>query len=919
MQWFSALNLFSPVSKRGTRTPTHALNFKNRTSTPNVKTSSSITNNQCTSPPPKRSRPNFNVEASLISQSNQTDWLDCRNTPASAPPFSSLLPSIKIRRPSDSSDECVKKFCWICQERRPGQELKPCSDCPRTYHQKCLESSEIEKINIDWEEGWRCLLCHEVATCDKEDFKTNLIKWKASIPKTVYEKQIKKILCFMVDYMSIQNWSEPFRDPPDVGDTFAVRMSVRHPMDLRTLYQQVNDGHCKSLKSFLSDFRWIVLNCIPPRDEPEIGLLSKAKLLEQICLNEVALLRACPTCYINRINHISSLPSTSFVFSPISRCDPHIYGRSMMKTIPPEPLQSSWFCKICPVLHPIVWVQYEDGKRWPAKLMAELPNSQLLVCFFGTYVIRKAPTKCVSLYTCPDISLNASANDSMLGGFGIRRLVNAGESKDEGTFNRAVKQLGRHIDLLYQAFPKFIFPSAPATHVLPFSHQSLVKYYKSLYLWAPVSENQELLSNSEPEAQDVGQSSTVTSTGISNVAPSILSPGPNGDDADSAPTVEQPCPPSSPSLPPSLISVTPPLSHSPKTATCTTITTTTTTTVSGNHNTEDLVEPLLLRLSNNFATSFQVPTTGVTTTGRPLLPSTVAVSTSENGRSAQPPLPKETHSNVEVPHREVNTNAVMSVDHQITDEPAYTPYTEAFPASSESTVSTLPLRLSESLCQSDLRSNLVSHFQEARESFSRNLQSLLDGFFQNLEETVNDAAVSSSRGPSAAASEPDLTLPPRPPFSISDQSTQTPHRVVVSTRFLQSNRLEKTLLRAEVLRLTQELERARLEKEYTRFELASNHRDHLSELRAVWEAETHAIVDGIVEICCQDANKAIQEVKKKQWKLGDWLKVTTVMISTRLAKAVNIVAGRNPINLGDSGLDLKKLTKAKLCFFSSHP
>lgn len=89
--------------------------------------------------------------------------------------------------------------------------------------------------------------------------------------------------------------------------------------------------------------------------------------------------------------------------------------------------------------------------------------------------------------------------------------------------------------------------------------------------------------------------------------------------------------------------------------------------------------------------------------------------------------------------------------------------------------------------------------------------------------------------------------------------------MVVSTQFLQRNRLEKTLLKAEVLRLTQELERARLEKEYTRLEIATNQHDHLSELRAVWEAETHAIVDGVVEICEQDANKKIQEVKKKQW------------------------------------------------------
>lgn len=78
-------------------------------------------------------------------------------------------------------------------------------------------------------------------------------------------------------------------------------------------------------------------------------------------------------------------------------------------------------------------------------------------------------------------------------------------------------------------------------------------------------------------------------------------------------------------------------------------------------------------------------------------------------------------------------------------------------------------------------------------------------------------------------------------------------------------RLERELLKAEVRRLTEELNRTRLEKEYTRLELASSHHDHLNELRTVWDAETQATVDGVVEICSQDANKMIQEVKKKQW------------------------------------------------------
>lgn len=102
-------------------------------------------------------------------------------------------------------------------------------------------------------------------------------------------------------------------------------------------------------------------------------------------------------------------------------------------------------------------------------------------------------------------------------------------------------------------------------------------------------------------------------------------------------------------------------------------------------------------------------------------------------------------------------------------------------------------------------------------------------------------------------------------FATEDQETQTASNVVVSARFLDENKTKMALLRTEVLRQNQELERLRLLLDYTRYEIASSQRDRLTELRAVWEAELLATVEGVVKICEQEASGLIDIVKRKQW------------------------------------------------------
>lgn len=58
-----------------------------------------------------------NIQMSLLSQTEQTDWLLPRRS--TGPMSPGLVPKIKTRRPSGSSQEAVDDFCWICH--RPGQ------------------------------------------------------------------------------------------------------------------------------------------------------------------------------------------------------------------------------------------------------------------------------------------------------------------------------------------------------------------------------------------------------------------------------------------------------------------------------------------------------------------------------------------------------------------------------------------------------------------------------------------------------------------------------------------------------------------------------------------------------------------------------------------------------------------------------
>ncbi|VDM16193.1 unnamed protein product [Hydatigera taeniaeformis] len=800
-----------------------------------------------------------NIQMSLLSQTEQTDWLLPRRTTGSM--SSGLVPKIKTRRPSGSSQEAVDDFCWICH--RPGQ-LKSCSTCPRVYHSICSNAPEAEKSGvIPSHESWQCALCRELASITLGT--SDAAKWGPVVSNATYENQLNKALAFMIDFMSIQSWAEPFRESVDSSENFGVPGAVRCPMDLRTLLQRVNDGQYKSTNAFLADFLWIIHNCFVSEEKPNSQLLVKARSLEQMCLCEIELLRACPTCYVNRITALPVLPSTTFVFPAISKCEPRIYRRPEMRK-PAEHLNADlaeglWFVKPCTVIHPVVWVRFEEGRRWPGKMMAELPNKLLLVSFFGTYSTRKTPANYVTLQTCLSVSVNANTtsdtiacNEKAAEG-GLRRLSDSGESKDMETHNRACEELRRHLSLLLQAFPRFRFPAAPASRVLPFSQQIIKQHYGSFNQWVLAGDSLPSPASSESGAGG--------------------SPAPTGDEVDFVQTSES-CLPSSPSLATSAPSATPPapspplpppppppslqarLALAPPQLPSSSSTAFPLVGTSRSLTSEDFSEPLLARLSTNLLSSFRsshevreeplhephFSAPQVELEDKMRDPEHMYVFPSEDGGDVL--VENSMYGNVDVPNAETTSTKDSS--------------------------STLPLRQSDNVPPGDLKADLIARFQEARDLFSGRFQSLVEDVFRNLEDSVNETWCVSTAATtigvssvSAAVSESEAPILDSNRTTTQDQETQTAPNVVVSMRSLDENKMKMALLRTEVVRQSQELERLRLLLDYTRHEMASSQRDRLTELRAVWEAELLSAVEGVVKICEKEASGLIDVVKRKQW------------------------------------------------------
>ncbi|KAK4469761.1 hypothetical protein MN116_007281 [Schistosoma mekongi] len=406
-------------------------------------------------------------------------------------------------------------YCWICHN--PG-EVVICSCCPRVFHSACLYMTEFPDV-------WLCPECQDLilAECSLYQLKS----WC-----TITNDQLKRMLLFLLDRLSRQSWSQHFREPVNPTYVKGYNELITHPMDLHSLYSRVKSGEYASPQAFLGDFRWILHNCIV-FNGANSSLASSARLLDRTFHREFNLMRACPICYLNRMPAIHLLPSTTKKLPPLTDNEP---GSYLLLDV--DPTQSSsdlksdhrsegdsgehnhnhckwksdssllssldpwWFCKLCDVIHPIVWVRLQNYPSWPAKVMAH-DGSTLLVSFFGDYDVTIAPIGSAKLHSVslskrlrePSVDSGNSNSNIVVSPRSALSDVDADyetirttsqSSTSSSTvliidpdvkenYRKAVAELKYHLDLIYQHYPDFKLP----INRLGYTKRRAKRYYGS--------------------------------------------------------------------------------------------------------------------------------------------------------------------------------------------------------------------------------------------------------------------------------------------------------------------------------------------------------------------------------------------------------------------------------------------------------
>uniref|UniRef100_A0A3Q0KSM3 Putative bromodomain containing protein n=2 Tax=Schistosoma mansoni TaxID=6183 RepID=A0A3Q0KSM3_SCHMA len=438
-------------------------------------------------------------------------------------------------------------YCWICH--KPG-EVVICSYCPRVFHAICLCATDFPDI-------WLCPECQDVMLAECSLYQ--LESWCK-----ITKDQLKRMLFFLLDRLSRQSWAWYFREPVDSTIVKHYKELIKYPIDLHTLYSRVKSGEYASLQAFLGDFRWILHNCIIFNGASS-SITSSARLLDRTFHREFNLMRACPICYLNRMPAIHLLPSTTRKLPPLTENEPESYlnvasvqssnesneiiesdnisvvngvnnecnssnthtnttsnnseskSSSSSSSSSISTLDPWWFCKLCDVIHPIVWIRLQNYPRWPAKVIAHDGNF-LLVSFFGDYDVTIAPigsaklhssnqSKSLSKLSIITMDINTTTNNNSSdkenrsdydGTKSMTSMDNNDISNDpsvvtsqlsskrtsslltssmdpivQENFHKAITELNYHVNLIYQRYPNFKLP----VNQLRFTKRHVKKYY----------------------------------------------------------------------------------------------------------------------------------------------------------------------------------------------------------------------------------------------------------------------------------------------------------------------------------------------------------------------------------------------------------------------------------------------------------
>ncbi|CAG4921978.1 unnamed protein product [Colias eurytheme] len=259
-------------------------------------------------------------------------------------------------------------YCWRCNwaveqvNTEKGHPPMQCTVCPRSYHYKCLSSTERSKI--DTKRSWVCPECLSILHAESSDTRSLSMK-KISLG----------LLCELLHHALVRmmdlNGVEPFMQPVDRTEFPDYDKYVVHPMDLSLMKQNITNGLYGSTEAFMADAQWILHNSIIFNTCLNVSVQSKltgaARALVRLCRAEMGEIEACPECY-----------AAAHARKP------------------------TWFTDVCSTPHVLLWAKLKGFPYWPAKGMSVNNAGLVDVRFFGAHDRAWVPAKDCYLYSEKD-------------------------------------------------------------------------------------------------------------------------------------------------------------------------------------------------------------------------------------------------------------------------------------------------------------------------------------------------------------------------------------------------------------------------------------------------------------------------------------------------------------------------------------
>ncbi|CAB3220870.1 unnamed protein product [Arctia plantaginis] len=248
-------------------------------------------------------------------------------------------------------------YCWRCHWVVEQSAPMPCTVCPRSFHYKCLSSSERNKINA--EKSWVCPECMLILQAESSETRSQAMK-------KVSPSMLRDLLKYALERLMDLNGVEPFMQPVDRANFPDYDKYVVHPMDLSLMQTNIAEGRYGSTVAFLSDVQWILHNSII-FNTLQSKLTAGARALVRSCRTEMGEIEACPECY-----------AAAHARRP------------------------TWFTDVCTTPHILLWAKLKGFPYWPAKGMSVSNAGHVDVRFFGAHDRAWVPAKDCFLYSEKD-------------------------------------------------------------------------------------------------------------------------------------------------------------------------------------------------------------------------------------------------------------------------------------------------------------------------------------------------------------------------------------------------------------------------------------------------------------------------------------------------------------------------------------